>query len=113
MRPSDEILEALNRLNKAKETGVYGSKELSELLIKLGDMGANAYRLGKINSESAQNIMDDIPANDYIGNNKDMSRAKATVKQAFAMAGLEVDQKNVTVEQKQKEYTKTASNIAA
>ena len=106
MRPSDEILEELNRLNVAKKTEVYGNTELSELIIKIGDLGANAYKLGKMSEEDAQNFIEQVPSKDWFNHNyKNLDRASKTILESFSMAGLENDKKNVTVSEKQ--YTKT------
>ncbi len=112
MRPSDEILEALNRLYKTKLTGVKGEFDLTELLIKISDLGANAFKLGKMSIEDAESFQEAYANSDYIGkDNKNLSVAKATVEQAFGMAGYEVSKKNTTVkEQKEeKQYIKTAA----
>ena len=109
MRPSDEILEALNRLYKTKLTDVKGERDFSDLLIKIGDLGANAFKLGKMSIDDAESFQEEYVNGDYIGkDNKNLSVAKATVEQAFGMAGYEVSKKNTTVKEI-RQYTKTAA----
>lgn len=112
MRPSDEILEMLNRLNTTKLTGVKGSYDFRNLLIKISNLGVNAFKLGKMTKEDAESFQSAYADKDYIGkHNKELAVAQATVKQSFEMAGYELDKKNITVKQQKEErqYIKTAA----
>ncbi len=55
-KPTDVILNSLNRLNIGKQTGALKDTEFAELLVHTGDLVANAIKLGKVPEEEVDNI---------------------------------------------------------
>ena len=61
-RPSNIILDSLNRIHYGKLTGGLSKKELSEEIIRIGDLVANSIRNGKIGFEVLEEIKGHVPS---------------------------------------------------
>ncbi len=55
-KPTDVILNSLNRLNIGKQTGALKDTEFAELLVHTGDLVANAIKIGKVSEEDVDSI---------------------------------------------------------
>ncbi len=68
-RKSDEIFNALNRLNEAKQTGSLQDTELSKLIESVGDVFVNKVRQGAVTNDEIESV--DAYLTGFTGENKD------------------------------------------
>ena len=88
-RPSNIILESLNRLNSAKLTGVLTKDELSKILMLEGSLFANLVSRGLKTEEEVDDFEKEIPdgkINYFSFEHKDLDVAYKTIKQANTAA---------------------------
>ncbi len=83
-KPTDVILNSLNRLNIGKQTGALKNTEFSELLVHTGDLVANAIKFGKITEDDVDSIESFVTqfkgenANNYFAYNHEGLKEAAT-----------------------------------
>ena len=92
-RPSNIILDSLNRIHYGKLTGGLSSNELSEEIIRIGDLISNNIRNGKIsNFEILKEIKGHIPNKNYFRfQHKDLEVANKTVSESLEIATSEIE----------------------
>ena len=87
-RPSNIILDSLNRIYYGKLTGGLSSKELSSEIIRIGDMVANNIKNGKFSDfEVLKEIKGHVPNNNYFKfQHEDLNIANKTFDESLEMA---------------------------
>ena len=81
-RPSNIILDSLNRLHFAKLSGGLNSKEFADEIVRVGDLTANCIKNGKITDEQVEEIESHLPSFSYFKmEHKDLDRANRTFKE--------------------------------
>ena len=96
-RPSDIILESLNRMNDAKLNGALTPEELSHIITLEGSLFANLVSRGLKTEEEVEDFEKEIPngkSNYFSFNHKDLDVAYGTIKQANTAALY--DRENLT-----------------
>lgn len=68
-RPSDVILESINRLYDAKLSGAIREEELSKIIVLEGDLFANKIKQGKVSNNEIEQTEAFLTG--FIGENKD------------------------------------------
>ena len=86
--PTNDILSRLNRLYEAKLSGGLDNKELSEEIIRVGDLLANSIRIGKISdNEVINDAVEHLPNPKYFRfKHEGLHEANSTVKEGIEMA---------------------------
>ena len=87
--PSNIILDSLNRIHYGKLTGGLSSTELSEEIIRIGDLISNNIRNGKISDYEVlkETINGHIPNKNYFRfPHKDLEVASKTVSESLEMS---------------------------
>ena len=94
-RPSNEVLELLNRLYQSKLTGGYTNQELSSLIVKIGDLISNNIRNGKISdSEVISEISAHLPNERYFKlRHQGINAANNSFKESLEMAMYEREER--------------------
>ena len=64
-RPTDVILNSLNRFTKAKETGALRDDELAKIEILIGRLYANLVRMGKKTEDDVEDFERQVPNGKY------------------------------------------------
>lgn len=96
-RPSNIILDSLNRINEAKPKDGLAKDELSKLIMLEGSLFANLVRRGLRTEEDIEDFEKEIPngkANYFSHKHEELDVAYGTVKQANAAALY--DRENLT-----------------
>ena len=68
-RPSNDVLESLNRFYEAKLTGAVNPREFPEILIRVGDLCANKAKQGKMSTDDIESVQSLISS--FTGKNAD------------------------------------------
>ncbi len=118
-RVSDVILESLNRFHEAKNTGALNRNELSELIIKIGDLFANKVKQGKVSSEDIENVesflygFDGKNASNYFSiEHSNLDVAKRTFEEGVDFALQELQDKRLAASPKESDYRKIYQKVA-
>lgn len=89
-RLSDTVLQLINRMNSAKDTGTLQGDELAKIEILEGKLFANLVRMGKRTEEDAEDFENLMPKMNLFNNNHNgLDFAYETNKQANAAALLD------------------------
>ena len=97
-RPSNIILESLNRMNDAKLNGALTSDELSKIITLEGSLFANLVRRGLRTEEQSEDFLNQIPNgkwNSFSYPHKGQDVAFETVKQDVNVALYEQEKVNI------------------
>lgn len=95
-RPSNDVLESLNRFYEAKLTGAVNPHEFPEILIRVGDLCANKAKQGKMSTDDIESVQDLVGS--FTGKNADnyfsikhegLPEAAATFTEGMDMALME------------------------
>ena len=94
-RPSNVILDSLNRIYHGKQTGGLSDKELSDEIIRIGDLVANSVRNGKLDTiEILNDIKGHVPDKNYFKfQHKDLELASKTFDESIEMAYSEREER--------------------
>ena len=99
-RPSDVILDSINRLYDAKLSGALKDSELSGIIINIGDLFANKIKQGKVSNNEIESFETYISG--FVGENKDnyfayphsdLDRATKSVLESIDFAKEELNQR--------------------
>lgn len=99
-RPSDVILDSINRLHDAKLSGALKEDELSSIIINIGDMFANKIKQGKVSNDDIESF--EVHISGFTGENKDnyfahshadLDRSTKIVFESIDFAKDELDQR--------------------
>lgn len=100
-RKSNVILNSLNRLHDAKQSGALTSDEFSKILVSVGDLFANKIKQGKVAEEEIQSVESYLTG--FVGENSDkyfsfphtdLKSASKTALESIDFARQEIEKRN-------------------
>jgi hypothetical protein len=100
-RKSDVILNSLNRLHDAKQSGALVRDEFSKILVSVGDLFANKIKQGKVREDEIESVEAHLTG--FVAENNDkyfsfphteLDRASKTVLESIDFARQAVEKRN-------------------